>query len=181
MQSLGMITLAVAVVGLSLGVLVLVAPARARRAFTAFPRHVLAGRVLSALALAWAARMLHVMPMGMLDVYKPALLVLTPLLIGLTWYYLDELLAPRALGGLLLLIPAPWLTAARLHPSPWSAVASVVAYVMMVKGILLVTSPYQFRRQAEWWLGRDSRARVAGIVAIVLHGLLAVLALTVYA
>jgi len=181
MHTLGMITLAVAAVGLTLSMALLVAPEAARRALAAFPRHLLAGRVFSTLALVWAAWMLHVMPMGMLDTYKPALLVLTPVLIGLTWYYLDELLAPRALGGLLLLVPAAWLAAARLHPSAWSAVASVAAYVMVVKGILLVVSPYQFRRQTERWLGSTTRARAVGVAGVVMHSVLVVLALSVYA
>lgn len=180
MTALGSITLAVAVFGIVLSILLWIAPGAMRRGMRAFPRHTLSGCVLSAVALVWAAWLLYHMPMGILDPYKPALLGLTPLTIGLTWYYLDELLAVRALGGILLLIPAPWLAAARLHPSPWSAVASGCAYLMVLKGLLLVLSPYQFRRLGGWWLESDARLRVARTAGLVLDTLLAVLAVAVY-
>ena len=174
------ITLSVSAAGLLLSILLLVKPGRMRRALTDFPRHANAGRLLSAIGFLWSGWLLYHMPMGMLDVYKPVLLIATPVVIGLTWIYLDELLASRALGGLFLLVPAPWLAAARLHPSPWRVVASCCAYAMVAKGLLLLLAPYQFRWGVRRFLKTDLQSRLWGAAGVFMYGLLVLLAVIVY-
>jgi len=120
------------------------------------------------------------MPMGRLETIKPWLFVLTPVLISLVCIYMEELLAARALGGLLLLIPAPILTAARLNDSPLSGVMTVVAYITAVKGISLVLSPYLLRKVSEMALKTDIRARALGAVGVGFDAFLLVLAFTAY-
>jgi len=118
--------------------------------------------------------------MGFLDVYKSWLLILIPLLIVLVWLYLDELLAPRALGAILMLVPVPWLQAARLHPSPYTVVVSAVAYIMVIKGIALMLSPYLFRRGAEKFLNAPGNCRLWGSVGLLIDVILLVLAVICY-
>jgi len=48
--------------------------------------------------------------------FKPILWALAPLCYVLTVCFVEELLAARALGGILLLAAAPVLDAARWHP-----------------------------------------------------------------
>jgi uncharacterized protein YjeT (DUF2065 family) len=155
-------------------------PTRARERLRAFPRSCWPGRIMSALALGWAGWLLYGMPLGPLDPYKPWLAVLTPVTIGLTWFYLDELLSVRALGGLLLLIPAPILAAARLHPARLRVVVSAVCYVMIFKGLAFMLSPYVFRMWSARFLATDRACRIAGHAGLVLDLALVVLALTVY-
>ena len=95
---------------------------------------------------------------------------------------MDELLAPRALGGVLLLVPAPLLAAVRegLQVTPWAAVVSVVCYAMVIKGMALVVAPYLFRKSVERFLPDERHLRLAGMTGLVLDGALVVLALVVY-
>jgi hypothetical protein len=135
------------------------------RGVRAFPRSLWPGRVLAAAALVWAAVMLNAMPMGSLEPYKKLLWILCPVTIGLVWVYMDELLAPRALAGLLMLVAAPLLDAARWHPSPWRLIMTVIAYLSAIEGAAIMLSPWLFRRISEPACRTPGRARAAGVAA----------------
>ncbi len=144
----------------------LFSPVRAQECLKAFPRHRLTGAVLACAALVWATILLMKMNMGALEKYEPLLLVLAPLVFVLVVFFVDELLAPRALGGLLLLIPAPVLAAARWHESPWRYFAIVSAYLMVIKGISLVLSPYLFRRWCSLCVSSPEKTRLFGGIGL---------------
>jgi hypothetical protein len=152
----------------------------AQAALLRFPRHRGAGMVFAAAALCWSAWMLYRMPLESLEQYKPWLLVLTPASIVLVTIFMEDLLAPRALGGLLSLAPVLLLDAARFHPSPWSLLVKVIAYIMVIKGMALLLNPYLFRRFILLLTGSTRRMRLAGCCGLGVAVLLAVLALTVY-
>jgi len=145
-----------------------------------FPRDVWSGRVLSGFAVLWAAWVLYDMPMGRFESWKPLVWPAAIVLGGFVWYYMDELLAPRALGALLLLYPAPVLSAARLHPSPWSVVMSVLAYACVLKGMALMLSPFWFRLGVNRFLASDRNCRIWGSLGFGVSLSLLVLAITVY-
>lgn len=180
MSNLAMLTLGLAAVLLPLHIGLLLKPALLREGFRRFPRSRLCGRLLAAVALVWAAWLLKDMPLGRFDSLKGWLIPASVVLGALVWILMEELLAPRALGAILLLYPAPLLEAARLHPSRWSVVMSVVAYMMVVKGMLLLLSPYYFRRFSEKPLSSDVCCRVAGIGGLIVDALLVLLALRVF-
>ena len=182
MSRLSLYTLILAGVLALLHGAIFIAPARARLVLTRFPRDVWSGRILTVVALAWAGFCLKAMPMGGLDPLKFHLVWAVPLLIVATCIWMDELLAPRALGGVLLLVPAPLLAAVRegLQVTPWAAVVSVVCYAMVIKGMALVVAPYLFRKSVERFLPDDRHLRLAGMTGLVLDGALVVLALVVY-
>jgi hypothetical protein len=118
------------------------------------------------------------MPLGWFDEYKWSLYVLAPLLFVLVIFLMDELLAPRALGGLLLLLAAPILNSARWHPSAWRLIMVALAYAGVIVGMMLVVSPYRFRKWARSGIKDNSRARLVGSMGtlgglgIVLLGLI---------
>jgi len=139
-------------------------PQRSLRILRAFHRNRAAGMALSAVDLVWAGWLLHQTPLPWLNEYKGWLLALVPLAWILSVWLMDEHLAPRALGGLFLLAPTPMLTAARMAPSAWSLAVVVAAYIMAIKGIILMLSPYRFRLAVQAWL-KDARVcRVCGLV-----------------
>ena len=144
------------------GLAMAAAPQQARRAILAFPRHRLSAWVLTAGALVWTGFALHAMPMGGLSHLKRYIWPIAPVAFILLAYYLPELLAPRALGGLLLLWPTPMLDAARWHPSPWRYAITLSAYVMVVAGMMLVMTPYRLRLWSARWIETDARLRAAG-------------------
>lgn len=180
MSRLMMLTLGLVVVTLPLYVGMLWKPALMREGFRRFPRSRWSGRILAIIAVAWAAWVLNDMPLGRFDAYKSGLIP-TAIVFGvLVLIYMDELLAPRALGALLLLYPAPLLEAARLHDSRWSVVMSVVAYIMIIKGLIFLLSPYLFRRFSEVVLKTNMAFRLAGGGGVVFDVLLLLLACAVY-
>lgn len=133
-----------------------------------FYRSVWAGRILSTVSLAWAAWVMFEMPWetpwGRCDHLKPLTFVVAPALIVAVPILLQDLLAARGLGGVLLLAAAPVLDAARCHVSPWSVVPVVVAYIMVIVGAVLVASPYRMYTLIK--LLRD-RVRLSRICAAV--------------
>jgi uncharacterized protein YjeT (DUF2065 family) len=69
---------------------------------------------------------------------------------------------------------------ARMHESRLSLVMTVVAYIMVVKGIALMLSPYLFRKSATFITTSDSRCRALGSGGVAVDVLLLALALFVY-
>ena len=155
-------------------------PRSAAAAMLGFSRHRGAGIALAAVAMIWSGWMLYGMPMESLERFKPWLLVLTPAGIVLVTLFMEDLLAPRALGGLFSLAPVPLLDAARFHPSPWSLLVKLIAYAMVIKGMALLLSPYLFRRMAVLITASPRRTRTLGFCGLGVVALLVVLALTVY-
>ena len=145
-----------------LGALLASVPGASRAWMKDFPRSRSWGWALALLALLWAGWLLYETPLGAFEKYKPLVFVLTPVAYVLVILFVDELLAPRALGGLLLLVPAPMLDAARWHGSAYRYVILVLAYLFAVKGMALVLSPYLFRKTEERLLGSDTACRLWG-------------------
>jgi hypothetical protein len=155
-------------------------PAAAREWMRNFPRNVWWARILTALGLAWAAYLLFHTSLGPVEKFKPLLWVLTPISFVLIILYVDELLAPRALGGLLLLAATPVLDAARWHPADLRLVMTVVAYVWIIKGMILVMTPYRFRTTTERWLRTDTGCRICGAAEFIFGFVILFLGLKVY-
>ena len=158
----------------------ILAPQWALLGIKRFPRSRIMGAVLSVIGFAWAGWLLHQTPMGRFEQYRNILYALFPLVCILVNILNSELLAPRALGGILMLVPAPLLAAARWHPSPWRYLVIVVAYILILKGIALILSPYVFRRSAERMLKSEALCRAWGGLGMSVVILLIVLGITVY-
>ena len=111
---------------------------------------------------------------------EPLVYVGAPLLFFLVVIFLDELLAPRALGGLLLLVASPVMSAARWHDSALSVIMTLLAYVWVITGMVLIVSPFRFRRMAEYWTHNRTRFRMGNLAGLVAGILLIVLGIAVY-
>ncbi len=148
----------------ALGAWMLLRPSGAREALERFPRSRWPAWVLCAVDLAWVLWIVHGASWGRFTVLKVPAYVAGPL----TWLacirWLDELLAPRMLGGLLLLAANPLLAAARWHPSASSRLVSALVYAWVIAGLFLVTSPFWFRRAVRWASARPARWCAAGVV-----------------
>ena len=156
-------------------------PDRVRRALLAFPRSEVAGWVLAAAALLWAGWLvLHTLPFSNMARIETIVYIGTPVCFFAVVLYVDELLPPRALGGLLLLLASPVLSAARLHGSSLSVVMTLLAYAWAIAGMVLVVSPFRFRRTLEPWLADRSRFRMLNLASLLFGIALVALALTAY-
>lgn len=125
------------------------APARAAALWKKFPRSVWPGRVMAAVALAWAAAWA---PLFLVEFVPSAAPKLFPLLqfalaamVLSVCVALPELLSCRAAGMLMILVPTPLLSAAQWHPSSWRYLVIAAAYAMAVAGMFVVARPWLLR------------------------------------
>lgn len=164
-----------AAISLVLGALILaghlllgLAPKKAGVFLAGFPRDIWAGRLLAALAVAWVAWLVWRADIAWLERYRLLACALSPVAYVLIIMFVDDLLAVRALGGLFLLIPALILDAAFVIPAPSRLVMTGFAYLLAVLGMVLVWSPYLFRKMVAPWAGRPGVCRWVGAAGSLL-------------
>ena len=167
MTDLARYTLWLAASLLLLALPLLFAPCFSASLYRKLPCSVWIGRLLSAVALLWGGRMIYLMPFEFLQPYRHLILPLIPVVVVLTWWCMDELLAARSVGALAVLIPSPLLAAVRIHPSDWRLVISVWAYVMVITGMVLLLSPYRLRDALDRALKTPAQARLWGAATAV--------------
>lgn len=180
-----MSALSIAALAVGLSIVAVNAPAAAKpaafiRFARAFPRSKTAAWILTGIDLIWVAWIVNHASLDRFDALKPFLWIATPLAFAAVVVFMDELLAPRALGGLLLLAANPILNAARWNPSDWRLVMTVIAYIWIVGGILLVLGPYRLRLWAERMIANERRCRMFGAARLLVGLVLVALAFTVY-
>jgi uncharacterized protein YjeT (DUF2065 family) len=174
------IALVMASVLLALSLPFAAAPDRAVAFLARFPRSRIAGGVLAAVSLFCAATVVYNAELGKFNSLKPGLMFLAVVAFFLVFFLMDELLAPRALGGLLLLCATPILNAARWHESAMRLVPVVIAYIVVLAGLFLVLNPYLFRKTVERIGVSQSRWRAIGGGGIAVSVILTALALLAY-
>jgi hypothetical protein len=180
MMSLSDLCITTGIVSLVVYLPFLVVPGWVQKGLRIFPRNIWVGGILTAVALVWSAFEINDMPLGGVDAYKSWLWVLGPLVYGLIMVFMNELLAPRALGGLLMLSAGPLLEAQRLYESSWTVVPAVMAYGWVVAGMILVLSPYRFRHAAQFCCGTNAACRWTGAFGLALGSFLIGLGLLVF-
>jgi len=90
-------------------------------------------------------------------------LIILPIGFFLTLRFVDEFLAVRALGILALLIAEPLLDAAFFRYESSRLVLTVLAYLLVVLGLIWVMVPYKLRDQIGWF--SKTTARWRGVTA----------------
>ncbi len=168
---------AASVIGKLFGVL---APEKAAAFLKAFPRSRGWGWFLTALDMVLVAALVWTLPNSWFTPYRASLFLACPVAIVLVGVFVDELLAARALGGLLLLIAAPVLAASRFHESQARLVMVVLAYAWVFPGMLFVASPWWFRKLAAPLVDNPMRMRLAALFGVGLGAVLIYLGLCVY-
>lgn len=155
--------------------LALLQPALCRKFLLAAPRNYPLGVTLMTFATAWFSWLM--LSIDLME-YTPYRKIFT--LVGLVGgalviFHLRELLTGRALGSLLLLLAYVLLDAAFPRDEPLKLVIVCTAYVYIVAGMILVSSPYRLRDALQWFFQNDRRARIAaglglsfGVVLLIL-------------
>lgn len=162
MNSLSFITLVVGALVLAWHLGLGLAPRAVGPWLAGFPRNAWAGRILAAIAMGWVTLLVWQADIAWLERYRLPLCALAPVAYVLIVVFVDELLAARALGGLFLLLPALILDAAFVYPSNSRLVMTGFAYVLVIVGMVLVWSPFMFRKMTAPWAGRPNACRVVG-------------------
>ena len=156
------------------------APAFFRRMATRFSRNAPAGWALLAVDVVWVAWIIFHASLGPFDPVKPLIYVAAPVSFFAMVFFMDELLAPRALGGLLLLMANPVLNSARWLDTQWRLVMVVIAYIWVIAGITFVLSPFRLRQSAEWGTKTDFRCILGGSIRFLAGAFVLFLGLKVY-
>lgn len=152
-------------------------PGMLRRGLDAFPRSKMPGWILSAIGTFWVTWVVYHAALGRFEFVKPLVPYAGVALFAALVYFLDELLAPRALGGLLLLVANPVLMGIRWTGSGWRIVPVLFAYAWVVAGCALMLHPWLFRKAHIRFLGSDAAcrrwgwAKLAGGIVLLAAGI----------
>lgn len=156
------------VVGLVVGTLLLVGHGLALWRFPdcgkwlrKFPRSRVAGTILVAVAGIWSFVLVTKMDLGEFASLRKLMLLAIVAGTFLTWRYVEEFLAVRALGMLALLAAEPVLEAAFLRPETTRLLVVVLAYGWIVLGLFWVGMPWVLRDQITWLTAQRSRLLAA--------------------
>ncbi len=150
---------------IALSLLAFFSPARAH--LPHFPRSRTAGMVLLTIDLVWSFWLVATMEMGEFSNFRRPLMIILPVGYFLVLKFVDEFLAVRALGILCLLAAEPLLDAAFLRPEMSRLLVTVLAYLLIVAGLLWVTMPYLLRDQISWSTRTTAAWRVVVGIALV--------------
>lgn len=176
LQWIAIILGALATAGGLVGVL---RPDLVKKAVDLFPRSVAPAWVFAALCCVLGAKEALGMNMGFLDAYKKYIYIISPAVFVASVVYMKELLAPRALGGFLLLIAVPILQIARWHESPLRLVVVVLVYLWIIYGLVLLMSPWWFRKLSAPVMENEPRFKAVALsktafgIALLLLGVFA--------
>jgi len=157
--------------------LALLRPAPVQQWLRKFPRSKGAGIFFLGVDAAWTLGIVWTMDMGEFTYLRNTLLVVIVVATFLTFRYVDEFLAVRALGIFLLLLAEPLIEAAFLQPETWRLLLVVWAYALAVFGMVWVGMPYVLRDQIDWIRQSKALWGAATAAGVVYGGLLAACAL----
>ena len=138
------------------------------------------GVVLMLLATLWFVVLTGLMDLGEISNIRVQLMAVWAVAGVLLAIFVRGFLALRALGCLLLLAAALMLDAAFLALTPWRYVVTILAYVWVVAGMVLVYSPHVGRKALDWAAENTERMRVLGWPGVAVGLLLIVLGIWVY-
>jgi len=148
-------------------------------ALKAFPRNVVAGRVLCAVGWFWTAHELDVIGISFFDsflkVFPGELWLLAAVLTFLTCWWMENLLPIRGASAVLMLFPASLFPAVRLCATEWRLALVAFAYLCAIVGMFSMFYPWHARRAIDWLVGRPSRVFAFGAALSAVGALFLVL------
>ncbi len=158
--------------------LALFQPKAAQDWLRGLPRSKGLGFLFVTVAAAWFAWLVWKMDLGEFSNWRTRVLIGTPIAWWLAWRYVDEFLAVRGLGMLVLLGAEPLLGAAFLRPEMSRLFLVSLVYVWVGFALFWVGMPYTLRDQIGWVTGDQKRWRAAAFAGLAFGALLLVLPLT---
>ncbi|MGA3169712.1 MAG: hypothetical protein ABSE62_01755 [Chthoniobacteraceae bacterium] len=138
-----------------------------------FPRSKPMGTILLAIDAVWALALIATMDLGEFTYLRTELLVLIVVASILTFRFVDEFLAVRALGIFCLLMAEPLLEAAFFQPQEGRLLLVAFAYLLAILGMIWVGLPYLLRDLIDWFRKSKAIWSAAALAGIIYGGLLA--------
>jgi hypothetical protein len=132
-----------------------------------FPRHKNIGIAILAIDLIWAFWLVNHIDLGEFSGLRvPLHYILPAAFVGIV-IFVDEFLAVRALGVLMLLLACPLLDVAFLKPVESRLFLSILAYVWIIAALFWVGMPYVLRDQINWVSKSPGRWKALAIGGVV--------------
>jgi hypothetical protein len=141
-------------------------PAATREFLRGLPRSKSLGMVLLFVAAAWSWLLIKNIDLGEFSNWRRTILIFIPIAAFLSWRYVEEFLAARALGMLVLLAAEPLLESAFLRPEMSRLFLVTLVYVWVGFALFWVGMPYTLRDQIAWVSKSDGRWRAAALAGI---------------
>ena len=150
-------------------------PEETKRWLQALPRDKALGVFFVTIAAAWFYWLVKSMDVGEFSTWRERVLYAIPVIWFLTWYFVDEFLAVRGLGMLVLLGAEPLLESAFLRPETSRLFLVTLVYVWIAFSLFWIGMPFTLRDQIAWLTRSPQRWRLAtfgglayGVVLLVL-------------
>ncbi|MEM1157863.1 MAG: hypothetical protein AAF649_05600 [Verrucomicrobiota bacterium] len=134
-------------------------PKQAQDVLTAFPRHYPTGVVMTLLATVWFLWLLKTMDLMEYTVHRPKFLIGFGTLGVAAIFYLKDFLAVRALAVILVLFGKVLLDAAFLRDETSKFLITVLAYLIIIKGMVYTAWPYLMRDTLAWIYADEKRSK----------------------
>jgi hypothetical protein len=115
-----------------------------------FPRSKVWGASILGAVAVWAWLLVAKIDLGEFSPWRPRLLLVIPVMAILTLLFVDEFLAVRALGMLVLLAAKPVLDAAWMRPETSRLLLVGFTYVCLTFSLFWIGMPYTLRDQIGW-------------------------------
>jgi len=133
----------------------------------AFPRSRGAATVLIVVAAVWSFLLVQSIDLGEFSPLRNVMLVAIIAGAVLSWIYVPEFLAVRALGMLLLLAAEPLLESAVLRHEVSRLLLVVLAYAWVIAGLFCVGMPYLLRDAIQWVTSDRNRLKFGALAGTV--------------
>ncbi len=155
----------------------LLRPAPVQKWLRKLPRSKPAGGLLLIIDSIWALVLIATMDLGEFSHLRTILLAVILVATFLTFRFVDEFLAVRALGILMLLVAEPLIEAAFLKPETGRLLLVAWAYALAILGMVWVGLPYLMRDQIDWLRKSKAAWSAAAFGGLAFGGLLTAFAI----
>ena len=181
MNRLALISIIVGAIIIAARVPGLIAPGKFRAEALKFPRSVLWGRILTAMAAVWVGIvMFNAADKDWPSWARPAIIAGMPIAYLLVIRYANQFLSLRGVAVLLLLVAKVMVDAADTSELASRLVVTTLAYIWVIAAMWMTTAPHHFRDLIGWSMANNTRCRAVCAVGVALGALLVVLGLLVY-
>ena len=144
----------------------LLCPKATRDFLQKLPRSRAIGLILLVVVTVWAWLLVANIDLGEFSNWRPKLKIIVPVIAVLTGLYVEEFLAARCLGMLVLLAAEPLLESAFLRPEMSRLFLVTLVYVWVSFALFWIGMPYTLRDQISWVSKTDGRWKAAACAGI---------------
>ena len=155
-------------------------PDAVKKGLQEFPRSAFWGGLLLVAAALWFWWLVSTMDLGEFSNWRRTLKIGTPIAAVLAWMYVQEFLAVRALGTIVLLGAEALLESAWMRPELERLWMVTLVYIWITAALFWVGMPYTLRNQIHWLCAKRNRWVCAAAGGVAYGAILLISRLTLH-